>query len=234
MSESTAGPSVLDVDAAVWAVLTERFRAVGGRRGGLALPPAEDVFAGRLLSLRQAQSLPSGTREVRVAPGTVVTPLARDFLKRLGVGIKYAARSEVDRAGNVGEWGFAIEAKSGILDAFRRSLLDGADVWHDLGGSSDDAVLWVAEAESRGALVLTDEASAVVYRACQRAGVRAASAEDPGATARAVRAVGVNLLAVEPSGKPIALLRQIGATFRRMGAPVAPDWVGTSRGGRAS
>jgi hypothetical protein len=64
------------------------------------------------------------------------------------------------------------------------------------------------------------------------AGVRAAAAGEPDAVARAVRALGVNLLVVEPAGKPIALLKQIGATFRRSGGPRPPDWAGTmSRGG---
>ena len=50
---------------------------------------------------------------------------------------------------------------------------------------------------------------------------------------RAVRALGVNLLVVEPAGKSIALLRQIGATFRRGGGPVGPGLGGSERG-RAS
>ena len=68
--------------------------------------------------------MPVGLRELRVAPGTVVTPLARDFLRRLGVGIAFVSTSE---AGDAGRWGFAIETVSGVLEAFRRSLMDGAE-----------------------------------------------------------------------------------------------------------
>jgi hypothetical protein len=74
-------------------------------------------------------------------------------------------------------------------------------------------------------LLLTDEASTAVYLACRSRGVRATAAEDPNAVARAVQALGVNLLVVEPERKSIALIKQMGATFRRAGGPVAPDWL---------
>jgi hypothetical protein len=232
----TTTPSVHDVDAAVKSVLAELFppTRVGAARGRVAAGRRDEgVFAGRLLSLREAESLPNGPRVVRVAPGTVVTPLARDFLKRLGIEVRFIARAEVERLRNVGEWGFAIESESGLLEAFRRSILEGAESWHELGPSLDDAAQWVSEADARGALVLTDEASLAVFRACQVPGVRAAAAESLDAAARAVRAIGVNLLVVEPAGKSIALLEQIGATFRRAGGPTAPDWLeGRSLGGR--
>jgi hypothetical protein len=69
------------------------------------------------------------------------------------------------------------------------------------------------------------EASIAVYRACRVPGVRPATAEEPGAVARAARALGVNLLVVESAGKPVALLRQIAATFLRAGVPAEPDWL---------
>jgi hypothetical protein len=84
----------------------------------------------------------------------------------------------------------------------------------------------------RGALVLTDEASAAVYRACLVPGVRAATASESDAVARAVRALGVNLLVVEPAGKPLALIRQLGATFRRGGGPRPPAWLADESGVR--
>lgn len=236
-SRTATGPSLEDVNAAVWSVLSElarSARANGQARGRSVFKPDGEVFAGRLLSLREAEKVPAGVGELKVAPGTVVTPLARDHLKRLGIGLRFVSRSEAGRAGNVGEWGFAIETGSGVVAAFRRSLLDGADDWRDLGASADDAAGWVAGGSSRGALVLTEGAAVAVYRACRVGGVRAASAEDAGAAARAVRALGANLLVVEPAGKPIALLRQIGATFRRSGGPVAPDWIDHHGGGLPS
>jgi hypothetical protein len=231
MTLATPGPSVQDVDAAVRSVLSDMSRVDRVRPSGPSATGGEDVFDGRLLSLRQVEALRPGVREIRVAPETVVTPLARDSLKRLGIGLRLIARAEAERVRDLGEWGFSIESASGVVGAFRRSLLDGEGGWIDLGLSGVDSARWVAGARGRGALVLTAEASVAVYVACQIEGVRASAAEEVGSVARAVRALGVNLLVVEPAGKPIALLRQIAATFRRAGGPMAPDWVGSRRGG---
>ena len=226
-TRSQVGPSLPEVDAAVRAVLADLFAPTrpGSATNGRRPATADDVFAGRLLSLREAERLSEGLRAVRVAPGTVVTPLARDYLKRAGVEVRFVSRSEVETRRNAGTWGFAIESGSGVVEAFRRCLLDGDALWHELGDSLDDAIGWVAEVDGRGALVLTDESALAVYRAYQSPGVRAALACDPDGAARAARSIGVNLLVVEPSGKSIAFLKQIGTTFRRSGGPDAPAWA---------
>jgi hypothetical protein len=107
--------------------------------------------------------------------------------------------------------------------AVRRALLDAPEGWRELDPSLDATAAWVAGSEGRGGLLLTDEVSVAVYHACQVPGVRAASASDPEGVARAVRALGVNLLVVEPAGKSIALIRQLALTFRRGGGPVRPE-----------
>lgn len=232
MTTTTTGPSVRDVDAAVRSVLADLVSASRANRPGVS--GTESVFHGRLLSLRQVETLPERARKVWIAPGTVVTPLAADVLKRRGIAVVWISRSEVARAGAVGEWGFTIETESGVVEVFRRALLDRGEDWREVGPSLDGAARWVAQVQGRGAVVLTDEASVAVYRGCQVPGVRAATAEEPGAVARAVRALGVNLLVIEPAGKSISLLNQIGATFRRAGAPTAPGRVGVVSGGFAS
>jgi hypothetical protein len=74
-------------------------------------------------------------------------------------------------------------------------------------------------------LLVTDEASVAVWRACQVAGVRAASAVDPDSVARAVRQLGVNLLVIEPAGKSISFLKPMSLTYRRAGAPETRAWL---------
>lgn len=231
MTTLTTGPTVRDVDAAVRSVLAGLL-APSGRNGSIrpSTNQDSDVFAGRLLSLRHAEMLKPGRRVVKVSPETIITPLAKDLLKRLGVEVRLIARDELNRVRNAGEWAFAIERETGLVEAFRRALLDGTDAWHELGASVDDVTDWVAAGEARGALLLADEASMAVYRGCQVPGVRAASVEEPGAVVRAVRAIGVNLLVVEPPGKSISLLKQIGATFRRSGGPRMPEWAAHERG----
>jgi hypothetical protein len=181
------------------------------------------IFAGHLLSLRHAEAFRAGTREVRVAPGTVITPLARDFLKKQGIGLRVVSRLEVEAVRERGEWGFAIEAETGTAGALRRAWLDGPEPWTELEPMADATARWIVAGPGRGALLLTDEASVAVWSACRFHGVRAATAAEPEAVARAVRRLGVNLLVVEPAGKPIALVRQLGLAFRRAGAPRIPE-----------
>ncbi|GAC1450365.1 MAG: hypothetical protein NVSMB9_34760 [Isosphaeraceae bacterium] len=234
----TYGPSVQDVDLAVKTVLSDRFGAAphaNGRTQALGANNGAEVFDGRLLSLREAETLPLTVREVLVTPGTVVTPLAREFLKRHGLDIRIVARSSSARKSrDTGEWGFAIGLDSGMIQAFRRTLLDRSDSWRELNPSIESAARWVTDAESRGALFLSDESSLAVYRAYQHPGVRAAAVEDVMATARAVRAIGVNLLVVHPVGKSLALLNQMATTFQKGGSPAAPPGLQETTGGRAS
>jgi hypothetical protein len=207
------------VDAAVRAVLA----GLGPGRGLAGAAREADLFAGRLLALRNVEQLPEGTRAIGVAPGTVVTPLARDFLKARGIALRTVAKGDIARVNHPGEWGFAIEeaAGSGTIEALRRSWLE--DDWRELDATPGAAARWVAEVPVRGALVVTDEASVAVWRACRLAGVRAASVADPDAVSRAVNRLGVNLLVVEPAGKSISWMKQLGATFRRAGAPEARE-----------
>jgi hypothetical protein len=212
--------SIAEVDAAVRSVLArDRTRPAAHGRPG--------VFAGRLLAVRHVEALAPGQREVRVAPGTVVTPLARDLLKQRGIVLRPVADGDEggDRFRSRGEWGFAIEDATapGALAALRRALL--VEAWSELDGTPGEAARWVAAAPDRGAMVVTDDAPVAVWRACQVAGVRAAAASDADAVARAVGTLGLNLLVVEPLGKSISWIRQLGATFRRAGAPAPPQGI---------
>ena len=237
-SAENGQPGLRQVDAAVRSVLAGILGVDVGKGREPAIAKRSDepqMHAGRLFGLRHAEAIGAGVRAVWVAPGTVVTPLAKDFLKRAGVAIRWVSRDEVGEVRNAGEWGFLVEdeVRSGVVEAFRRSLLEGPEAWHELAGSLELAADWVAEADARGVLVLAAEASTPVYRACRKRRVRASSATEPDTVARAVRALGVNLLVVEPAWKSIATLKQIGATFRRAGGPVVPAWIesGADRGG---
>ncbi len=220
-------PSLQDVESAVWSVLAE-IRSVPGRNGrghGQGNSAGGDVFAERLFALRHAEGLSGATREVRIVPGTVVTPLARDHLKRRGIELRFVSEWRTDGGHDGGEWGFAITSDSGLMTALRRAFLDGAEGWIELEGLADAAARWVGETSGRGAILMTDEASVAVWRACQIPGVRAAAVADVEAGARAGQRLGANLFVVEPAGKSISLLRQLGQTLRRSGAPRVPEWL---------
>lgn len=230
-------PTWPEVNAAVLAVLGDFLG--GGRNNGRprAAAPSRNghprrsdeatglIFADRLLSLRHAERLAADSaREVRVAAGTVVTPLARDWLKRSGVSIKLVSGRELAgaRAVAIGEWGFAITTRAGLAEPLRRALLDGRD-WSEVGSDELDAAEWVVAGEGRGAVVVADEASVACWRANRVDGVRAATVGDVDAVARAVRHLGANLVVAEPAGLSIHALRQVAERFRRGGAPTLPD-----------
>ncbi len=218
------GPTIEEVDAAVRSVLGALFAAPspGADREGLH-------FAGRLLGLRDAERLAGTTRVVRIAPGTVVTPLAKDHLRRLEIGVEWVSRGEIERLGRRGEWGFAIESEGGMIGAVRRELLNQGEAWHDLGPDAESAARWVASRSERGAAVLTGEASVAAWRANRVDGVRAATVVDADSVVRAASALGANLIVVEPRGKSIFEVRHLLATFRRLGPQGPADRWGAER-----
>src|SRR3954471_23707822 len=167
---------IAEVDAAIRSVMASMARDDRPGPGRRPIVAGGEVFGGRLFAQRHAEALASGTREVRLGPGTVVTPLARDMLKKRGVAIRLVSGREAAKARRPGEWGFAIErgVGSGVVDALRRAWLE--EDWLELDASLDEAALWVAEDPDRGALVVADEASTAVWRACRLDGVRASGA----------------------------------------------------------
>jgi hypothetical protein len=213
-------PTPQQVDAAVRAVLA----GLGRGARGEARPDVEP-FAGRLLSLRVVEALPAGLREVGIAPGTVITPLAHDLLKRRGIGVRLVPERDVRRGEGGGEWGFAIEGDFGVAWTLRRALLGGDPSWFEIGTDVNEAAQWVAGCEGRGAVVVTPEAAVATWRACRVDRVRAAAATEADAVARAVRHLGANLLVLEPAGQSIHALRHLCGTFRRAGAPTPPPWL---------
>jgi hypothetical protein len=173
---------------------------------------------GRLLGQAQVEAMDGSMREVRVAQGTVVTPLALDLMKRRGIALKQASNDEsAVQSKGTGEWAFAIEGPiSGKAEALRRALLDS---WAEVA----DSPPWVASRDDRGALVLTPEASVAAWRANRVEGIRAATACDVDSVARAVKHLGVNVLVIEPAKHSIPSMKAMADTFRKGGAPRLPE-----------
>src|SRR5689334_6893634 len=108
MTASSGTSQIAEVEAAVRSVLATKGRS-----------DRTDVFGGRLFALRHAEALTPATLAIGIAPGTVVTPLARDLLKTRGVALRQVSRRELARVKNPGEWAFAIEpeVESGAISA---------------------------------------------------------------------------------------------------------------------
>jgi len=213
---------IKNVDGAVRAVLAE-LKLKGPCRS--RKESDRHVVVDRLFSLRHAEALPPGTRIVQLGPATVVTPLARDLLKRKGITIQLGGLGESLNTAR-GEWAFSIAADSellGTVKALRRALLEDPGAWIEFEPSLDLLANWLVDGEGRGAMFFTSEMALAVWKSCQITGVRGATAAEPGEVYRAVQSLGMNLLVVEPAGKSISWLKQLAGAFRVTGAPRAPE-----------
>jgi hypothetical protein len=186
--------------------------------------PDCQVFVGKLLSVRQAEALPPGTRTVHIACGVVITPLAHDLLKRRGITIRVGSPADTRKSGaKSGEWGFAIESDLGTVSALRRALLEDEHPWSELPAELATVTGWLLETTGRGALWVTDEAALTVWKSCQVNGIRAAAATEPADVHRAAKSLDPNLLVIEPVGKSISWMKQLASAFRMVGPPASPE-----------
>ncbi|WP_233578994.1 hypothetical protein [Tautonia sociabilis] len=213
------GPTIAQVDAAVRLVLAGTRRGAGPDRR----PSGTIPFAGRLLGERHIAAIGPEVVEIQVTPGTVITPIARDALKRRGIAVRLVSEA---RAARAGEWGFVLEDGVASADAIRRAILAAPGGWDEVGGDAIEAARWVAGGIDRGAVVITPEASVACWLAAQVPGVRSAAPGDADAVARAADRLGANLIVLEPAGHPIPSLLHCLKVFRRAGAPEAPAWLG--------
>lgn len=211
-------PSAEEVDRAVKAALAAQ------RPVDRTEPHSVWTFAGRLLSARVLESIPSTVVELSIGPETVLTPMARDQIKRRKICLKWLGRVEARQQNGLGEWGFSVDSKSWSMTMLRRMLLM-TDDWLDLGDDPQAAALWVAEGQGRGAALLTDQQALAVWQANATNGVRAAAISDADGITRAVSSLGPNLLVIDPLGKSVHELKHLAETFRKTGAPVLPDWL---------
>ena len=213
------GPSAAEVDAVIRCVLAD---LIGRDRAPQRHAPDADanVFAGRLLALRHVEAFAVGVREVKLAPGTVITPLARDAARKRGITLRTVSAAEVSPLRHAGEWGFAIEPADGLAIALRRSLLDDPAGWKEV--AAEEIAGWVADSEVRGGVLVSNSPALAVWEAHQLHGVRAAAVTDAESVARAIRQLGASLIVIEPAGQSVHALRSLCSTFRRAGAPTPP------------
>jgi hypothetical protein len=208
-----SGPSPHDV-ARIESLVRQILTALLQPTPATAVVPTP-AFAGPLLADRHAEALPAGTTDLSIDPATVVTPLARERLKRRGITLRIVSRAELARTGHVAEWGLAFESGGDLL---RRALLNTPEPWHDLGDQVAHAASWIAEARTRAGVIITDAAALACYRACQTANVRGAVIHDVEGLRHAIDTLNPNCLVVERPALSIHAIRHLCATFRRFTA----------------
>ena len=209
-------------------MLAERVRhdeAVSSRATESAASRNELVLTSKVVSLADVEGQLNGVSRLIVPRGAVVTPAARDLLRRRRIAVarrrlrrqrraKCAARvcwRSADTKFEPAELCDALAASGIVVERHRRAGL--TSVIDEL----CDAV--VAESGMLG-LLLTDKPAAALCLANRHRGVRAALAHDRvTACDEAVTSIGANLLMIDPASAK--LVRSCGSIVRAIAS--APD-----------
>jgi hypothetical protein len=172
-------------------------------------------WPGRVLAASDLRRSLNGHRELVLAPGTVVTPLAQEELRHNGVQV---TRREPERKPAGGStWGYAEERPGPLVRSAVQALArEGVEV-RELPGAGDGLTCrWakgvaecVARGECAGGVLFCGDAGLACCVANKVPGVRAAAVTTVAAAARALGALAANLVAVELPGRTFFEVRQI-------------------------
>jgi hypothetical protein len=192
------------------------------------------AFSGSLLLERHVFEIPSSVRELAVSPKTVITPLAREILKKKGIGLRWAGASNWPVQGglNHGEW--AVLRISGSAQALAvESTLSGrsGEGWDLTGPGLETSVAWLNDKPHRHLAILAEVACITVWRLNQ-AGLRAAEVRTSLEVERVAQQFAPQCIVVEPAKLPIHEARQIFHTWRRLGVLPVPQFLMTGQLGK--
>lgn len=192
------------------------------------------AFSGSLLLERHVFEIPSSVRELAVSPKTVITPLAREILKKKGIGLRSAGSLNWPVQGglNHGEW--AVLRISGSAQALAvESTLAGrsGEGWDLTGPGLETSLAWLNDKPHRHLAILAEVACITVWRLNQ-AGLRAAEVRTSLEVERVAQQFAPQCIVVEPAKLPIHEARQIFHTWRRLGVLPVPQFLMTGQLGK--
>lgn len=192
--------------------------AIAAREKPQAAATAGSVvhLSDRVISLATLKGKLDGRRVISVDRGTIVTPMAKDFLRESGVSIRIAgaaqrgsSASSVRLVLGVAETSFEPAALVARLSAAVEQV---ARI--GLVGVVDELSARVRLGGERGVL-LTGEPEAALCLANRASGVRAARAGCVASVRAGREAIGANLLVIDPAGKSGHEIERIVAEFCR-------------------
>jgi hypothetical protein len=201
-----------DVERVVREVLSG-INARGARRAG-APAGGELRLTKKLVTLADVEGRLEGVRQVVIAGGAVLTPAARDELKKFAVAIASA-----------------VPAKPAATEAVCACIVETRCDARALAAAIENEVSaeWLAAAELPAAVdgvcgrvaggglgvLLTSGLAAALCLANRKRGVRAALGSSVAATDAAIASISANLLVVDPAGLSVFALRQLLRTWVR-------------------
>ena len=183
---------------------------------------SELVLAARVVSLADIEDRVDGISRIVVPRGAVITPAARDELKKRSVAVASDASRVAAESG--GRLLIAVAETNHEPAALERMLKQNAISCERLtAGDLIATVDVMAERVAAGAglgLLLTENTAAAVCLANRRPAIRAALGHSLAAVADAVRTVAVNLLVVDPRDRnPFELKQMVHALMRAANQP---------------
>lgn len=187
---------------------------------GSALVLDEAVLTEALLEDRL-----NGHREIVVGKRTILTPTARDFLRKRDVVV--SRRSPADRSKSGSSMlPLAIVCSKSATATSAVGASNCSRVEHDCWRDATRAAVDHVRSTKSGAIVLTEKDAAVGCLANRNAHVRAAVVDDAHGVRSAREMIGPNVLVVDPTGKSFVTLREILREFSAERITVPNGWEG--------
>jgi hypothetical protein len=186
------------------------------------------AWTGKVLTEVDFRRAWQGESTVEIARNTVVTPLARESLRDMGVSLTWRTEAVHKKAAQ--SWSIAIERGNAAAMAVCKALSrDGRGPELLESPEKLSPPRWyrslaqaLSEAQVRGLLVFCSDAAVCVCVAGKATGVRPAVAVSPAQVARALITLGSNFVALETAGRTFYELRQMVRTVIDSGKPQAP------------
>ncbi len=186
-------------------------------------------WPGRVVAAEELRRRLNGHRELLLPPRTVVTPLALEELRALGVHV----RREEEPAAQPGAlpWGYGQDRAHALVQSAARAVQrDGLALQELAAATQTPAAGWaravaerVARGDCQGGVLFCDNPALVCCVANKVAGLRAAAVATIAQAAQALATFAPNLVAVPMPGRTFFEIRQILRTFCQVGLPRCPD-----------
>ena len=187
-------------------------------------------WQGRVLCADDLRRNLNGHRELVLSAGTVITPLAADELRSLGIRVHRQEKSTTTADGK-GVWGYAQEQPYALVASVIKSLArEGLNLVSlqpaagtELSAFAKAVADCVVRGECQGGVVFCSDPGLASCVANKTKGLRAAAAMNINQVSRALKTLGANLIAIEMPGPTFFEIRQM---VRRLCKPSScPDQV---------
>ena len=173
-------------------------------------------WQGRVLCADDLRRNLNGHRELVLLPGTVITPLAADEIRGLGIRVNRQEAATEKTAGK-GAWGYAQEQPHAMVTSVMQSLArEGLHlvslqpaVEKELTTCVKAIADCVARGECQGGLVFCSDPGLACCVANKVKGLRAAATMNVKQVFRALKTLGANMIVVEMPGPTFFEIRQM-------------------------